>query len=237
MNKRERILLIVVIAVLAAASFYATFTLYTAPAMDERDRLQSNVEVEEERVEMLGYELLEKEREQEMGVEHTGSAQRKVPVQEMTDQVLLGLNQAQEVSGVVIQDIFINHNAIVDPIRLDEEDNEVSEETEEDGEEPVDVDSPLDGLERQVFTMEIRVNQYENLARFIHELEALDRVMNVEFIYFTGADDVRIFDGASDIFFELQASAYFYPGLDTLRDETPMPHYMPSEDREQPFYE
>ena len=253
MNRRERVLLYVVFGLVALASFYGSYMLVTGPSIDERDRLERSVEAEEAQVEALELQLLERQREFEAGDTNTVNAQRKMPVPPLTDQVLLGLNQAQELSGAVIQDIFISSDDVVEPLQiltLEEEGEPTGGQTaadliaESEGEAPPDEADPaeeavegtaLDGVHRQVFTLDVKVNAYERLAAFLHELESLERIMNVEMIYFTGADEVQIFEGDSDIFFEVTVSTYHYPGLDSLLDETPEPHYLPSPDRDQPF--
>ncbi|ADH98959.1 hypothetical protein [Salisediminibacterium selenitireducens] len=252
MNRRERVLLYIVFGLIALASFYGSYTLVTGPAIDERDRLERSVEAEEAQVDALEVQLLERQREFEAGDTNTVNAQRKMPVPPLTDQVLLGLNQAQELSGAVIQDIFISTEDVVEPLHLltAEEDEAAGGQTAEDliaeseGEAPPEETDPaeeaventaLDGVHRQIFTLDVKVNAYERLAAFLNELEALDRIMNVEMIYFTGADEVQIFEGDSDIFFEVTVATYHYPGLDSLLDETPEPHYLPSPNRDQPF--
>ncbi|WP_444683961.1 hypothetical protein [Alkalicoccus luteus] len=93
----------------------------------------------------------------------------------------------------------------------------------------------LDGLLKQTATVELRVSSYDALAGFIDELDQLVRFVNIESILFLGATDDRIFDGASDIFLEVQVSSYYYEELEHLEPEAPVLDYPDPGEEAEPF--
>ncbi|PRO64897.1 hypothetical protein [Alkalicoccus urumqiensis] len=98
-------------------------------------------------------------------------------------------------------------------------------------------EEPLNGVRKQTAVIELKVNTYEHLERFLAELDALERYTNIESILFLGQDEDRIFDGQSDIFFEVQVSSFYYPAREDLEPEAPVRDYPETPDRESPFRE
>ncbi|NJP36756.1 hypothetical protein [Alkalicoccus luteus] len=95
----------------------------------------------------------------------------------------------------------------------------------------------LDGLLKQTATVEVRVSNYDSLAGFINELDQLVRFVNIESIVFLGASEDRIFDGASDIFLEVQVSSFYYEELEHLEHEAPVLDYPDPGEEADPFLE
>ncbi|PYZ97334.1 hypothetical protein CR205_01650 [Alteribacter lacisalsi] len=99
-----------------------------------------------------------------------------------------------------------------------------------------------DGMYKQTATMDVRVDTYDHLIRFLAELDQMTRIMNIETIYFTKDEDAdsdtedrMIIDGEDLLDFQVVVSSYYYPALADLKEEAPRADYPIYEDRDQPF--
>ncbi|SDN59043.1 hypothetical protein [Alkalicoccus daliensis] len=93
----------------------------------------------------------------------------------------------------------------------------------------------MEGLSKQTATIELKVNNFSSLGRFLIELDSLQRFVNIESILFLGEEEDRIFDGQTDIFYEVQVSSFYYPELEHLEFEAPVVDYPDDGENTSPF--
>lgn len=93
----------------------------------------------------------------------------------------------------------------------------------------------LEGVRKQTATIELKVNNFNSLGSFLVELDRLERFVNIESVLFLGEEEDRIFDGETDIFYEVQVSSFYYPALEHLEFEAPVVDYPDEGENASPF--
>ncbi|CAM3823578.1 hypothetical protein [Alkalicoccus chagannorensis] len=283
MNKRRDKILVILSAVLVAVGLLFLYFQMIQPELDEREATEEELESETQYAAELEAQLEEEMEEAAERSDLTTEHQRRLPVVRLTDQFLLDLSMAEELSEVRIMDIDMTYDQPVytyettevsdssdppaartdiDDVReeepeedeelvgtdddVDAEDTEIESDLEDREEETADADEAergavqgdeIDGVRRQTALIELKVNTYDHLSGFLEEVDALVRDVNIDSILFLGQDSDRIFDGESDIFFEVEVSSYYYPELEELEPEAPIVDYPEDEDRDSPFGE
>ncbi|WP_147803505.1 hypothetical protein [Alkalicoccus halolimnae] len=103
-------------------------------------------------------------------------------------------------------------------------------------------DEPVSGVQKQTAIVELHTNSYETLSAFLFELDSLTREVNVESVLFLRQDEEgenieesRIFEGETNIVYEVHISSFYYPELDNLEHEAPLVDYPDEEERQNPF--
>ncbi|WP_026690511.1 hypothetical protein [Alteribacter aurantiacus] len=267
MRETNRLLAYTAVAVLLIVGFsFLAFSSYLNPKLEARDRAVTNLHQEDQLVTQLEAERAELEKEQAARTTTSTDLQRRLPVVSLTDQFLMDINMAEEVAGVRMMNLTmdkdepvhdmletsstpatIEHTETVVVVEEDEElDVESGEEQdpiEEIEEERVLVPGewkgePIEGMYKQTAHMDVRVDTYDHLVRFLHELDHLTRITNVESVYFSKEDTTdgrMIVDGEDHLDFHVIVSTYYYPELTDLEHEAPKGDYPPFEDRDQPF--
>ncbi|TMW71592.1 hypothetical protein [Alteribacter natronophilus] len=252
--------------VLAAAYF-----LYLQPKLSEREAVMADLYEEESRIEHLEEERADKRAEREGHTASSTPLQRELPVVPLADQFLLDINRSEEISGVRVMNLTMESEAPVYEVlgsSVTPEGEIVEQETDNtDTRDPEDGDSddPLEdgsvtteeerdfvggewrgeereGMYKQTATMDVRVDTYDHLIRFLGELDHLTRIMNIETVYFSKdesadeeTEDRMIIDGEDLLDFQVVVSSYYYPALGELEQEAPKTDYPIYEDRDQPF--
>jgi type IV pilus assembly protein PilO len=136
-----------------------------------------------------------------------------------------------------------NEDPAEDPV-----DTEAAEPAEEREIDPLDMpagalqDEPISGVQKQTAIVELHTNSYESLSAFLFELDSLTREVNVDSVLFLREDEEaenieesRIFEGQTNIVYEVHVSSFYYPELDHLEHEAPLVDYPDEEDRQNPF--
>ncbi|QKS71853.1 hypothetical protein FLK61_34870 [Paenalkalicoccus suaedae] len=284
------------LAVVIIIALIAVFFVQIQPAREASATLTTQVDQERELIAQLEDQVEEQTLEAATRDDRSTELQRRLPVVKQTDQFILDINRAEEVSGVRVQDMLMAYDLpvyayetigpalrtdIEDPastavdVRVDDEENEENEEsvnnTSESANETADENNeltdteeqpvvddeaiierqleageelprgavqqgPIDGVLKQTATITLHVNNYESLSTFLQQLENSVRILNTESIVFLGEEEDRIFDGETNIFYEVQVSSFYYPELEEeLESEAPIIDYREQEEREQPF--
>lgn len=298
-GKQKQILLIGGTSFLILTVLVILFFQLVTPHIDARVEAEQQLEQEEVLIAQLERQVREEQEEAAAHPETSTEQQRRLPVVRMTDQFLLDLSMAEELSGTRILDIEMTYDHPVyryetidilpqaempeeesDAGDVREEEEETEQEVEVEAEAEVDeengtnvevdveTEAPADseeeipsnneeerteaaetgertagalqaevieGMRKQTATVELNVNNYAALSLFLEELDGLRREVNVESVLFMGEEEDRIFDGETDIFYEVQVSSFYYPDLEELEHETPVADYPEEESSTSPF--
>lgn len=235
-EERKRVWVYSSLAAVAFISLMFVFVGYIQPGLSERERVSEQVNEEEQLADSLEQELTsaEQERTEE---DHALDIQQSLPVIRQTDQFISGLHTAEELAGVRIADIYMTYDEPAFEDAADEQDEQEDETAAENGEEDTETRANTD-IQKQTALVDIYVSRYSGLLRFLHEVESMQRLTNIDMVHISEDDgeDDWIFDGNSPIRFEVSISSYYYPTLaEELEDRAPEMDYPPSGNREQPF--
>jgi type IV pilus assembly protein PilO len=145
----------------------------------------------------------------------SNSLQKKIPVEPLSERVILDLEKAELLSGSTIKSI---HFEKTDGALAPKE----SEETEA---APV-VDTQLPALLKRIqMTIVVESHSYFEMEAFLDEMENLERIVEINGLYFEGEQELKgNMEGYSEdtITFEVIASAFYIPGLNELKDGLPV---------------
>jgi type IV pilus assembly protein PilO len=145
----------------------------------------------------------------------SNSLQKKIPVEPLTERVILDLEKAELLSGSTIQSI---HFEKTDGALAPKE----SEETEA---APV-VETQLPSLLKRIqMTIVVESPAYFEMEKFLDEIENLERIVEINGLYFEGEQELKEnMEGYSEdtITFEVIASAFYIPELNDLKDGLPI---------------
>jgi type IV pilus assembly protein PilO len=140
--------------------------------------------------------------------------QKKIPVEPLTERLILDLEKAELVSGSTIQSI--NFERTDGPLAA--QGNEESDGV------PVKETQLPPLLKRLQMTMVVESPSYFEMEEFLEEIESLQRIVEINRLYFEGEEELKeSIEGYSQdmVTFELTASAFFIPELDDLKDGVP----------------
>jgi type IV pilus assembly protein PilO len=138
------------------------------------------------------------------------SLQKKIPVEPLTERLILDLEKAELISGSIIQSIIFERT----DGSLTEQGNEGSDGSVKETQLP-----PL--LKRLKMTMVVEAPSYFEMEEFLEEIESLERIVEINGLYFEGEEELKEnMEGYNEdtITFELTASAFYIPELDDLKD-------------------
>jgi type IV pilus assembly protein PilO len=141
------------------------------------------------------------------------SLQKKIPVEPLTERLILDLEKAELISGSIIQSIIFERA----DGSLTEQGNEGSDGSVKETQLP-----PL--LKRLKMTMVVEAPSYFEMEEFLEEIESLERIVEINGLYFEGEEELKenMEEYNEDtITFELTASAFYIPELDDLKDGVP----------------
>jgi type IV pilus assembly protein PilO len=141
------------------------------------------------------------------------SLQKKIPVEPLTERLILDLEKAELISGSIIQSIIFERT----DGSLTEQGNEGSDGSVKETQLP-----PL--LKRLKMTMVVEAPSYFEMEEFLEEIESLERIVEINGLYFEGEEELKEnMEGYNEdtITFELTASAFYIPELDDLKDGVP----------------
>lgn len=293
-EKQKQILLVGGTSFLILAVLVILFFQLVMPHIQAQEEAGQQLEEEKIYIGQMERQVQAEQEEAEAHPETSTEQQRRLPVVRLTDQFLLDLSMAEELSGARILDLDMTYEHPVyryetvditpledlpedgediDEVREEEEaldqENENDSVTEEpaneantdgnnneDNNEEIATSSDLEerdaetdgepqagalqgeaieGMRKQTAVIELEVNNYASLYLFLEELDGLLRYVNIESVLFLGEEEDRIFDGETDIFFEVHVSSFYYPELEELEFEAPIADYPQDEINTEPF--
>ncbi|WP_249929491.1 pilus assembly protein PilO [Planococcus maritimus] len=126
--------------------------------------------------------------------------QQKVAVEPLTDKVLLQIEQAELLSGTLVQSIGFTEG-------------------------PLELLAPVDGVENiqeLLATVELEAYDYESITAFIKEIEAMKRIMVIEAINFSAyPEQTQQITEEEALAVSVQFSAFYRPDLISLVETAP----------------
>lgn len=195
-SQKEKGLIALAIVFLLALSAYSYFMLYT-PAKDMR--MQSEQTLSSERDVLIALQTQLKELPEVERVS-TSKLQQKVSVEALTELIVLQIEQAELMSGTLVDTIGITEGLVELPV-------------------PVE---GLENLQEVLTTVTVKADNYKEITRFIEKVEAMERIMIVEAIDFGSNEETTAADQEKEaIDVNVTFSAYFRPDLIALADTLP----------------
>ncbi|WP_270179454.1 hypothetical protein [Alkalihalobacillus sp. CinArs1] len=235
MDNRTRNLLTLVgllILVLGVTMFY----FYSvAPKKQEVNRLERQVEQNEELI-----ELLQAKEEQKVDAFDTTLLQRKVPVKPLVDQFILDLNRAELVSKSSIHQLDFVDDVLNTEEFSEEDEEEAAEESTEENDIPEEPAVALpEGIQAVDVSMEMTSDNYPSLRKFLLSIEELPRMALISGLTFSGrsesilpADEENL-----DVAYIANVATFYIPTLTDLAEQTPSIDYPEPSDKDNPLYE
>ncbi|PFA64564.1 hypothetical protein CN378_15395 [Bacillus sp. AFS015802] len=231
LTRKERLILIGI----TFACVFTLFLLYLFVYSPQQDRLV--IKREELKTEQKLLTAVEAKAVQieSHSYKDTKTLQNQIPVEPLTEQLILQLEKAEVVSQSVIQSISFSKEDFAFEIEEKEDsvpgNEEVSSDEQESGK-----DSSM--VKRLQMTMTIQSGNYFAMETFIHELENLPRIVEVNQLVMEGREEmspVLTDEEPQPLTFQLVASAFYIPGLSDLNDSLPTIDSPPPSLKKNPF--
>lgn len=203
--------LLVIASVFLVALIAYSYVVVFSPAKEEYDRLEQTVDQERATLFALKTEAAEKEKTDSTS---TLSYQQKVPVKSLQDAVLLQINKAEVKSDAIIKKVNFAESdfAIVDP------------------------PEHVENVSRLLTTVEVEVEKYKDLVKFIDEIEQMERIFVIDSINFKGPDEVIDPNTIEELTsLTVSFSAFYRADLKKLEEEVPKINAPPSSQKTTPF--
>ncbi len=195
LTKKQKDVALVSLAsfVLMAAIALTYFGLY-APA--KTARLQSEQALASEKEVLLALQTQFKDMPEAQRI-NSQELQQRVALEPLTDHVMLQVEQAELISGTVIQSISFAEGLFELPI-------------------PVE---GVENIEELTATVELEAGNYESIASFIEEIEAMKRIMVIEAIDFGAIpEQTQEITERQNLAVSLQFKAFYRTDLVELAD-------------------
>ena len=210
-SKQKEVGLIVLSVLFCLAIIaYAYFTFYS-PKKESLAMAETTLTTDRQRLFSLEQQLAD---QPEIPLVSSLELQKKVPVEPLTELILLQVEKAEVVSQSMVQSISF-------------------------AEAPFVIEAPPEGVEtlqQLAVSMTIETANFKNLETFIDELEKLDRILVVESIAFGSPGELTTADQEQGkLSLSLTFSAFFRPDLIELLDEVPKVDTPPPADKVNPL--
>ncbi|MDW0109641.1 pilus assembly protein PilO [Sporosarcina aquimarina] len=208
LTKRQKDIVLLVLAIIffLVLVSYTWFQLY-APAKEENERVVNSLADQREVLFELQRQVAAKPEDVSSS---TRPLQRQVPVLPLEDVLLLQLEKAEVKSNVLIRDVAFTQGLVegLPPESIDETQTETED--------------PSLSLQQLLVDVQLTAASYEELDRFIREVEATERISVVQSIDFTTPEERREVETEKEPL-ELTVSfqAFYRPDLKELIPEVP----------------
>jgi len=225
-DKKE--LLILVSSILFLLAFIlGGYFLFLTPKKQEMSNKELQLETEEQ---LLATIQTKKSGSGETTAEGVAELQKKVPVKQQLEQLILDLNKAEVISESFITNMSFSEGDVVAPIEESADSQTKSEDLDQAGEATSEITSeetisvsPLpDGIKKVNVNLSVTSPGYSELMLFLGELENLKRRVVIESVAFSGGTELTSGDQVNqDISYSITLSAFYMPGLEDLQDQLP----------------
>jgi len=220
--------------VVIGGGLYVYF-LHFQPLQQKMNELEAAITKEKQELAMIdetGQSSTKKE------VINTSELQQKIPVEPLTDQIVLSLEEAEVASGTLITSLTFQEEEEDEQQSLETEDylgTETEKETENTGKSEVNLPN---GVKQIRAEMTVTSPSYKELETFVKEIEQLPRMAKVESLQFAGTQEAReLVVEPENLSFQIVVSFYYYPELKELVQQLPNYEAPPASDKENPLYE
>lgn len=246
-SKKESMILVGTIA-LAVLLILGSYFLYLKPKKAEIGMKETQLKSEEQLLSAIQSQL---SANTTPTVESIAELQKKVPVKQQLEQLILDLEKAEVVSGSFISNMAFSEGEIAAPIEENPpEQNETTDQGngESTGEQPSKAQAesnnqeqttnqadastnpaaeqpatPLPaGIKKLTVTLSVKSPTYYELIKFIDTLESLNRLVMVESLSFSGGKELTSLEQEQEeLSYSLSFSAFYMPALEDLKDQLP----------------
>ncbi|RSL32630.1 hypothetical protein D7Z54_14360 [Salibacterium salarium] len=213
--------------------------------------LQADQQSLNEEVEILENRLGEAERENVSTDDDTAdlySLQRELPLQPLTDELLLELDRAEEMSGSYI--LSAEKLDAAEQSAAQEESGETGQASGIDvsegallGEEPETDQTEAGPVVKNrgeaatlSYLVRVRTPQYENLQLFLESLDQSIRLMNIDMLTFDGKQEqVWVDEEPSPLTITIMLTAFYYPDTEQLEERDASSSFDESPEKDNPI--
>ncbi|SOB93975.1 hypothetical protein SAMN05880501_101731 [Ureibacillus xyleni] len=226
-SKNSSLLLLIA---LIAALLFALYYYVVLPKKEELDLTQNSISSAQTEIKTLQDQIAQLETEQAIET-NSFALRKKLPQSREIAQLLLNIEEIEYVSGTRVLNMnFNNYDSLVsESIKQEEEtapeENTNTEETTpenaEEGEteeeetpiSSIDISTLPSELKLITFVIDVEAPNYNNLLKFIEEIENLERIMHVDALNFElpGEESV-ILDEEETVTVSLQVTTFYHEG-------------------------
>lgn len=171
--------------------------------------------------------------------ESTVALQKQVPVQPLTEQLLLDLEQAEVVSNSFVTNMqFTAGEEVTEqtPLEADIEEQLDSESTDEAAKANTVAEALPTGIKKMTVSMTVESPTYQELEKFLQTLEQLQRIIVVDALVFSGNEEIISTEQSDKILtYQVTLSTFYMPTLDDLISSLPQLEIPKWDEREDPF--
>ena len=229
-SKKEIIILIITVALLVA-TILGSYFLYLSPKKEKLNTYESQLKTEKQLLDSLQA----KQPTDIPTVESIAALQKKVPVKQQLELLILELEKAEVISDSLISNMSFSEAEIATPAPVTPPAQEQTESGEKAQEQPTDstktdpnaeatpeVKPIPTGIKKLTVTLSVTSPSYIEFMKFIDTLENLNRLVVVESVSFTGGSELtKLEDKQEDLAYSVTFSAFYMPTLDDLQDQLP----------------
>lgn len=227
--------LLLSIFVLAGITYLMMFLL-VSPIKSEIERLESNVSMQKKFIDVLK----QNQTESDIPVVSSTEIQKKIPVIPLVEQLLLEIEQAENVSGSEITSMSFSESDFTlaptnEPIETTEE-----EETEA-AELPITIDPAAitEGLRQVTVTISVQSPGYDELERFLSQIEHQTRITKVDSLSFTGKQEavsINQEDLDAPLDYTVTVSTFYMPVYPELAEDAPKVNFPTPSEKKNPLF-
>jgi type IV pilus assembly protein PilO len=224
LSKKEMIIVIVTIGMMVAFVIGSYF-LYLSPKKEKITTNETQLKSEEQ---LLASIQNNQAVNTAPTVESIADLQKKVPVKQQLELLILDLEKAEVVSDSLITNMsFLDEDAITtETLPVGEQSNGQAQLTADSTQMDPNVNSkpavtPLPtGIRKLTVTLSVKSPSYFDLIKFIETLESLKRLVVVESVTFSGGSELTsVEDELEELSYSLTVSAFYMPTLTDLQDQ------------------
>jgi type IV pilus assembly protein PilO len=224
--EKKQIMILISLVFLSILLYIGAYFLYISPMKDSLALKESQLKAEQQLSKTLETRLSSAS---SSDFNSTMELQKTLPVDPMTEQLVLDLEKAEVVSNSYITAMeFSTDGQVVDREQsLSNEQGTTESDNSVQGTETVsDVDIQTiqmpDGVSKTSVMVTVESASYFELEKFIATLEELQRIVMVESISFSGPEEIRsLSDDDKKIIMNLTINAFYLSGFDDLKGNNP----------------
>lgn len=233
LNSGSKNSVVLLLTALVLALLFAVYYYLVLPKKDDVDSMTSSVHSLQSEISLIEEQIEVAEAEKNASSVDLFEMRKKVPKSLEMDKLLLSIEQSEYISDSRIVTVeFNNYDSLVaeselkDPNAPTEEelakqqDNESTtesegEESEEELVSSIATETLPPELKLVTFEIEVETRKYENLVKFIKEIENIERVMHIDIIEFELPGEEQEYDIDADetiILATVQVTTFYYEG-------------------------
>jgi len=226
LSKKELILLLCSLLLIISV-FVGGYFLFLKPKQQEISSKQSQLATEEQ---LLAAIQTRSGGTNQPSAESVAELQKKVPVKQQLEQLILDLNKAEVLSNSLITSMnFSEGEVVLNPEDNQPEEQEGIDETQqtesqgaEESEQQVESTPLPEGVKKLNINLNVASPNYYDLMEFLETVESLNRLVVIESVSFAGnAELTNVEQENQDLTYSLTLAAFYMPELEDLQDQLP----------------